>query len=221
MKKYSNDKRVVFNEEDHSYFLGEKKLTSVTQYISNFKTPFDKERISLAYAKKHNLTQKEVLDMWAKKGKDACTMGTFVHTIFEDYILKKPIKTNENYPKCKTALNLIVDYFQSKKLTPVETELIVYNENYAGQIDCIAKNEKGDHFILDWKTNGEIKMSNHWQSMKGVYKYLDDCAFNHYSIQLNAYKGMCKEYDIKGCYIVHLKEDSYQFIKASDIDVNM
>ena len=31
---------VVFNEDDHSYYLGDKYLTSVTQYISKFKTPF-------------------------------------------------------------------------------------------------------------------------------------------------------------------------------------
>ena len=221
MKKYSKDNRVIFYEENHSYFLGEKKLRSITQYISDFKAPFDKERVSLAYAKKHNLTQKEVLESWEKKSKDACTMGTFVHAMFEDYILKKHIKTNENYVKCDIARNVILDYFQSKRLTPVETEYIVYNDNYAGQIDCIAKNEKGEYFILDWKTNSEIKMSNHWQSMKGIYKSFDDCSYNHYSIQLNAYRKMCNEYPIKGCFIVHLKEDGYDFIEARDIQVNI
>ena len=221
MKKYSKDKKVVFYEDTHSYYLGDKKLTSVTQYISKFKAPFDKDRISLAYAKKHNLTQEEVLNSWAKKGKDACDMGTFVHAMFEDYILKQPIKTNENYPKCDVARNIILDYFQSKRLTPVATELIVYNNNYAGQIDCIAKNEKGEHFILDWKTNSEIKMGNHWQSMSGDYSMFDDCSYNHYSIQLRCYQKMCKEYDIKNCYIVHLKDDNYEFIEARDIEVNI
>ena len=219
--KYSKDKKVSFYEDTHTYLLEDKKLKSVTQYISQFKAPFDKDRISKAYAKKHNLTQKEVIDMWSKKGKDACTMGTYVHAIFEDHILGKPIKTDDKYPKCKTAESVIKDYFTTNRLTPVETELIVYNDNYAGQIDCIAKNNKGEHFILDWKTNGEIKRSNHWQNMTGIYKNLDDCAFNHYSIQLNAYRGMCKEYDIKGCFIVHLKEDSYEFIKAMDLEVNL
>jgi hypothetical protein len=32
---------------------------------------------------------------------------------------------------------------------------------------------------------------------------------------------MCKEYDIKGCFIVHLKEDGYEFIKALDIKVDL
>ena len=114
--KYSNDKKVSFYEDTHTYLLDGKKLKSVTQYISQFKAPFDKERISLSYAKKHNLTQKEVLDMWEKKGKDACTMGTFVHAIFEDYILGTPIKTDDNYPKCKIAESVIKDYFKSNRL---------------------------------------------------------------------------------------------------------
>ena len=51
MKKYSSDKRVVFYEDNHSYYLDGKKLTSITQYISKFKTPFDRDRISSNYAK--------------------------------------------------------------------------------------------------------------------------------------------------------------------------
>lgn len=217
-EKYSNDKRVVFYEDSHSYFLEGKKLTSITQYISKFKTPFDRERISLDYAKKHNRTQKDVLAEWDKKAKDSTDMGSFVHKMFEDYIDNKPIETKEEYHKCKIALDIIEDVFKSKRLIPVSTELIVYNETYAGQIDCIAKNEKGEHFILDWKTNKKIDHSNYWQSMKGIFSHLDDCSINHYSIQLRAYQKMCKEYDIKDCFIVHLNDDGYEIIKAKDIN---
>lgn len=212
---------MVFHEDSHSYFLGEKRLTSITKYISKFKAPFDKERISLAYAKKHNLTQNEVLDTWAKKGKDACDMGNYVHSVFEEYILNKKIIDCSKYEKCRVALSFISDYFESENLIPVETELIVYNENYAGQIDCIAKNKKGEHFIFDWKTNSEIKMGNHWQSMSGDYRVYDDCSYNHYSIQLRAYQKLCKEYDIKNCYIVHLEDEKYNIIEAREIEVKL
>ena len=57
--------------------------------------------------------------------------------------------------------------------------------------------------------------------MRGIYNVYDDCAYNHYSIQLNAYKGMCKEYDIKGCYIVHLQDEKYDLIKAREIKVDI
>ena len=221
MLKKSKDKRVVFYEDSHSYFLEGKRLTSITQYISKFKTPFDREGISKKYADKHGLKQEDILKEWDNKGKDSCIMGTYVHNVFEEYILNKKIIDISKYPKCKTALKFISEYFESEKLTPVETELIVYNDNYAGQIDCIAKNKEGKHFIFDWKTNSEIKKDNRWQSMTGIYNVYDDCNYNHYSIQLRAYQKMCKEYDIENCYIVHLEDEDYKIIEAKDIKVKL
>ena len=218
--KYSKDKRVSFEESTHTYTLdGNKKLTSITQYISKFKPFFDKDKISKQYAKKHGLEQSEVLKEWERKADESCIMGTYVHNIFEDFIEGKERTEIDviNYPKSKIALNVIEDLFVSQRLIPVETELIVYTDEYAGQIDCIAKNEKDEHFILDWKTNSEIKESNHWQSMKGKFNVYDDCNFNHYSIQLRAYQQMCKEYQIKDCFIVHIKDDDYDIIPARDI----
>jgi len=218
--KYSKDKRVVFKEEDHSYTLdGNKKLTSITQYISKYKAFFDKDKISQQYAKKHGLKQEDVLSEWKRKADESCIMGTYVHNIFEDFIEGKERNDIdfETYPKSKIALQIIDELFVSQRLTPVETELIVYTDEYAGQIDCIAKDDKGNHYILDWKTNKEIKQSNHWQSMKNKFNVYDDCNFNHYSIQLRAYQQMCKEYDIKDCFIVHIKESDYEIFTARDI----
>lgn len=216
--KTSKDGRVVFYEDNHSYYLDDKiKLTSITQYISKFKTPFDSNKIAGAYAKKHGLIKEDVLAEWSLKGKESCEHGTFVHSIFEDYINGKPFFIKDEYPKSRVAELVINELFNSKRLTPVETEMIVYNDKYAGQIDCIAKNQKGEYFILDWKTNKDIKKSNTWQKMIGKYDYLDDCSFNHYSIQLDCYKNMCTEYKIKDCYIVHLDNDSYELIKTKTI----
>lgn len=210
--KYSKDEKVCFDESRHTYFLGEKKLTSVTQYISQFKSFFDSDKIAQKYAKKHNLKKEDVLKMWSDKGKESCEMGTFVHKIFEDYILENPLELNDKYPKSYVAQKFIKDYFDTGKLIPVETEYIVYNDELAGQVDCIAKNKKEEYFILDWKTNKEIKYNNIWQNMKGIYSHLEDCNFNHYSIQLETYKNLCYEYDIKGCYIVHLDDYNYNII---------
>ena len=213
--KTSKDGCVVFYEDTHTYYLNDKKkLTSITKYVSKFKQPFDSDLIAGKYAKKHGLVKGDVLKDWAKKGKESCDSGTFVHSVFEDYINEKPLITKEEYPKSKVALLVIEELFKSKRLIPIETEMIVYNDKYAGQIDCIAKNKKGEHFILDWKTNKSIERENRWQRMTGKYDHLDDCNYNHYSIQLDCYKNMCTEYDIKGCYIVHLDNDSYEIIET-------
>ena len=219
--KYSKDGLVLFDEKTHSYFLGEKRLTSVTKYISKYKPVFDSEKIAENYAKKNNLIKEDVLKMWREKGEQACVMGTFIHKIFEDYIKGKHLSIRSDYPKCLVAQNFIKDFFDSGLLTPVETEYIVYNNELAGQIDCIVQNKKGEFFIIDWKTNNEIKYVNKWQSMLGEFCYLDDCSFNHYSIQLSKYQELCKEYDIKKCYIVHLNDYNYDIIEVKKVKFNV
>ncbi len=171
------------------------------------------DKIAGKYAEKHNLIKAEVIKMWKEKGHKAATMGTFIHKIFEDYINGNSIELSKDYIKSKVAEKIIKELFMSGRLEPIETEYIVYNDKYAGQVDCIVKSSKGEYFIFDWKTNSEIKYENRWQKMLGKYSELDDCSFNHYSIQLNMYKSMITEYDIKDCFIIHLKENDYDIIK--------
>lgn len=213
--KYSKDGIIKFDEGTHTYWNGEKKLQSVTSYISQFKQPFDKEKISFYYAKKHGLDQFEVLEEWERKGRESCEMGTAVHLVFEKYILGEGIVKTGDYPKEEIAEFVINDLFESERLIPVETEYIVYNDDLAGQVDCIAKNQKGEYFILDWKTNEEIKQQS-FKNKKMLKDYSDypDCNFYHYKIQLDTYKSMCTEYKIKDSFIVHLDNDNYNLLKV-------
>ena len=60
----------------------------------------------------------------------------------------------------------------------------------AGRIDAIIQFQREGKTItslLDWKT-GTIKLKNHFQKMKPPFSDLDDCAYNHYSIQLSLYR---------------------------------
>src|SRR5690625_3429197 len=158
--KYSKDGKVKFDEASHTYWLGDKKLTSVTTYISKYKSFFDSDEISEKYARKHGRTKEDVLLEWKQKADASCEMGTIIHAILEEYTLGNEIKKSDDYPKSKVAIKIIDDLFKTNRLTPVETEYIVYNDKIAGQIDCIAKNHQDEYFILDWKTNKEIKFDN-------------------------------------------------------------
>lgn len=218
--KYSKDKKVVFDEGPHTYMLGKRQLTSVTTFLSRFKNSFDREGISKAYAKKHKVSQTEVLADWDQKRDFSCEMGTAVHKIFEDYIDGKGIIASGTYPKEQVAIDFIYDYFVSGKLTPIESELIVYDtkKGLAGQIDCLAKKPDGTIVMLDWKTNKELNDTGFaGQRMKQPYTHLQDCNLNHYAMQLDTYKSMCKEYDIKKTFIVHIGFDKYKVIETKEI----
>ena len=219
MKKYSKDGKVLFNEENHTYFLGETQLTSVTTYINKFKNEFKRDIIASRVAKKNGVTKQEILDEWQAKGDYARTMGTAIHKIFEDYHESKEIVTPNEYEKEIPAVKCIEDIFVSGRLEPVEVEYIVYNDKYAGQIDMIAKNPKGEHFILDWKTNNSIDKEAYGNKhMLHKFHIFPDSNFYHYSLQLRIYQSLCKDYDIKDCFIVHIDVDSYKIMKTQKIN---
>lgn len=230
--KYSKDKKVAFNQESHSYFLGEKRLTSVTTLISKFKNDFDSDFHSKRIAEKRGVTQDEVLLEWSEKAKRSCDIGTAIHKIFEDYCEGKYSLTNgelsfEYMPlpaeyflefdqKRKVSLQFITDFFISGRLNPVYTEHIVYNNILAGQIDMVCVCPKGNYYIIDFKTNSTIDTYSYGKQMKGIMKNYPDANFYHYSLQLSVYKQMIKE-NIKHMYLIHIMPDKYKLIDCVDI----
>lgn len=220
--KFSKDERVKFVDSTHVYTdrLTGKKLRSVTSLISDFKPVFDKEKVSKAYAKKHGMKQADVLALWKAKGDKASSMGTDIHKIFEDYVNYGEIMAPGKWgDKEDTAVHAITELFVSNRLKPIETELIVYNEKYAGQIDLIAMNEQGEYFIIDWKTNNEITGENKWRQMLPPYEDYPDANLFHYALQLRIYKELCKEYDIKDCFIVHIQEERFDIIQVPEMNL--
>lgn len=217
--KYSKDGRVCFNPENHTYKLGDKYLQGVTGLIEKFKTPFDKEAVAAKYAAKHGLDKDTLLLEWEEKGRVSRDAGTRVHQVIEKYILTGEIIGEFETPKEAVAIRFIKDVFCTEQLTPIETEMIVYNDLIASQIDCIAVNEHGQHFILDWKTNKSISYNGYGKYMKDPFGMYPDASFFHYSLQLSLYKSLCKEYLIDGAFIVHFSDEGYSFIPIENMTI--
>ena len=76
-------------------------------------------------------------------------------------------------------------------LKVIECEKMLTDGEYAGTLDLIVQNAKNDLFIIDTKTTYVIA--------------------NYVSVQLGAYYLLAQNNGIyvKGCYILHLKPDSY------------
>lgn len=216
--KYSKDGKVCFNPDTHTYTLEGRMLEGVTTFISRYKNPFDTDTIAEAYALKHGLEKDAVINQWKDKGKKSCDDGTAVHQVFETYAMKGVIKTAGICQKEQIAVKFIEDFFLTKRLIPVECEGIVYNEKLASQIDLIAKNSRNDYFILDWKTNEKIdRCSFRDKRMLPPFNEYPDCSFYHYSLQTCIYKHLCKEYDIKDLFIVHIEQNNYNILKSENI----
>jgi hypothetical protein len=230
--KYSNDKSVVFDSESHTYTKNKKQLTSVTTFIHKFKNEFDSDFFSKKIALRDNKTQEEVLKEWSNKAKKSREIGTAIHKIFEDYtnkeysilnnefqfnFLELPVEyTLEFLEKSKIAVKFINEFFITNRLVPIYSEYIVYDNYLAGQIDMICKDKKDNYYILDFKTNDKIEKYSYNKKMKGIFNFLNDSSFYHYSLQLSIYKQMFDK-EIKGIYLVHIKKNEYEFIECEDI----
>lgn len=215
--KHSEDGSVHFDAKKHTYTKDGRQLQGVTSLISKFKQPFDKDGQALKYAIKNGLDKDAVLAEWEAKGKAAIDQGNAVHQIFEDYILQGHVGGGTQYPKQDSARRFIADIFAPARLVPVEAECIVHNDHIASMIDCIARDANGNHYILDWKTNKDVSADGWGRTMLPPFDHLPDATFYHYSLQLSFYRLLLKKYEIKEAYIVHIKDDGYDFIKHQNI----
>ncbi len=218
--KYSKDGQVVFNSDTHTYYKGEKRLLGVTSFISRYHEKFDAPVEAVKYAKKHGLDPVALLAEWEAKGLQSRTEGTATHLVLERYCETRSfdnLLTDVITPKQLVAAKFINDYFRTKKLTPVAWEYIVYGENLATQIDLIAKSEKGFYYAFDYKTSKEVSKNGYGKRMFKPYHELPDANYFHYSIQVSIGKQLCRDYDIKDLFIIHIGLENYEIIKADYI----
>ena len=223
--KYSQDKRVVFNDEDHSYFdtkTGE-QLTSVTTVLKQWKQPFNEDAVSLRCAEKRGTSQDSILNEWAVKRDKACEVGTYLHQGLEDSMKGlKPELDFQKYGKAKIIQKFIDEILSTGKIKPLMIEPIVYSLEHgvAGQVDLVGETDKGK-FVFDWKTNEEMKTSNFYSKMKPPFQDLDDCNFNHYQVQLNTYRELLQRDGIKidGMFVVWFDFFEWHFMKVKEFEV--
>ena len=183
---------ITYIDENHSYWLGEERLVSVTQYLSKFKQPFDTDRWSKHSAKKEGVSQQTIMERWDAKGKASLEKGTIVHNAAEMIIKGQDINLEGMPNEVKAAKNLWDHLKQKYNATTLKTEWVIGDARakVAGRIDALIQLEYDGKIVtslLDWKT-GTVKLDNKYEKMKSPFNGLEDCSLNHYSIQLSLYR---------------------------------
>lgn len=217
-----------FVEASHQYFYKNKLVKySVTQFLSRFSPPFDKEGISKKYAEKHKLNQEDVLSEWKRKGDISTTAGTIIHSYMEnakrgktfeiDYSLADELGIREEVEdRVSILLPQAKEFHQDtlNKLFPIQLEYTVGIEHYiAGNIDMLCWNKRANEFqIWDYKNVKSINQQP-GDFDKWCYKPFDkerDTNFVHYSMQLCTYKEILERtipIKIGGCYLVQFSSE--------------
>lgn len=141
---------VVFNEEEHRYFLGDKELKGITSSL-----------IRRAFPDKYKDIDPEVLANAARKGKE----------------LHEAIEFFDNFggnPEDATD-DRIMAYADLKYRMGLETianeYLVSDEENYASSIDIVMVNNKEEICLIDTKTTYYLDKSSTGLQLS-IYKYL-------------------------------------------------
>ena len=232
IKKLDAFSDYTFSETNHEYFYkGNKVKKSVTQLVSYYHKKFDREYWSEYKARKEGVSKELILEDWNKKSELSTTTGTQFHAYMEHSLAGKvfdpKISLREDVNSRLDGLIPLADKFLSDskhKLIPIKSEFIVgLEDKVAGQIDQIFWNDAQQEIqIWDWKTSKTIDTENRYgDKMLYPFEDLDDCAFNHYSLQVNIYKYLLayQEIDVGKCYIVQFHENNSNYEIFESIDL--
>lgn len=196
---------IIFTPQQHKYSSIEPDgidWLSVTSFISNFKQPFEADRIAEKSAKNkkskwYGMTPEDIKAAWKAEANRATSLGTWYHNCRERDICE--LSTMERHgqviPVVKPIEKEGLKYSPSQKLSEgVYPEHLVYlkSAGLCGQSDLVEV-VNGNVHITDYKTNKEIKVEGYtnWegvtQKMLPPVSHLDDCNLNHYALQLSMY----------------------------------
>ncbi|CAM9154488.1 unnamed protein product [Ectocarpus sp. 8 AP-2014] len=229
LNSHERDGRIGFEEEGHKYFVDgvpalSEGYVSTTTLIHSLFPKFDadvvitKMRASSRWeeSKYYGFTSDHIKQMWEKSGKDAAAAGTAMHHNLELCQNGLPHDTASKEFQLFSAFTT-----DNPALRPFRTEWLIFDEDsrITGSVDMVYTDDDGRFFICDFKRSKDIKRSNRWQKgCSPMTSDLDDCNFNHYSLQLGIYKAILeKNYGIKisSTFLLVLHPAQPQYIEVS------
>jgi hypothetical protein len=109
---------------------------------------------------------------YRKERDKAADIGTTAHFLIECFLNNQVADLSdygqEDIDKALLCYNKFVDWWDEQNLEKVATEIQLVNEfyRYGGTIDLIARTQKGEHILLDFKTSKKISES-YWRQCAG------------------------------------------------------
>jgi ATP-dependent exoDNAse (exonuclease V) beta subunit len=177
-------------------------------------------------SKYYGKTSDEIKTEWDKIRDEAADAGTKMHLAIEQFYNSQidttiPLEQDKNVVNTREYNHFKEFQVDHHHLVPFKTEWRIFDEDLkiAGSIDMIFHDpeNKGCIYIYDWKRSKEIKYQNRFQKANKPIEHLDDCNYNHYTLQLNVYKYIIeKNYGLKATelaiVVFHPNNDTYRKI---------
>jgi len=211
IKKRQDELGLVFEEEKHIYTMnGRKDYPSVSKVLKKFYKAFPTEEAAYNKAGGDPERQKQLMEEWAAAGSYSTNLGSRVHFVLEDEVVKK----NGSYKDLRkpifdcdltqlmTSDKMIVagkrylELLEQRKVVLLDTEMVLGDPDlgYTGQPDKVwlTMNKAGTEFgflITDWKTNKpkNFQETSYTERMYKPFDSLPNTALGHYYVQLPLY----------------------------------
>ncbi len=222
LKKQFKD--IKFVPETHQYFLYGEEYISVSSLMNGLVKPFDREAMSKRVADREGVSQPEIKALWDIRRDFSTVKGSEFHLYVEKYLKeKKRIETITPIEHEIKQFHVFWDQKNEKKYEVLAVELILYDQDLklAGTLDCLLRDKKSQKtYIVDWKTNHEIKTINEYENFLPPLHHLDASDLNKYSLQTGFYRHMLEtktSLKITGSYLIHFsKGKNFEVINCRD-----
>lgn len=235
-------KGLIFDPEEHKYFLGEKEIPSVSSIV-NYYAPFDTEGIALRCSKnpRHEHFGKsveEILGIWDEKKKEAADAGTQVHAFGEACCLYRQGRMDEIDEEYKDRITTLGfearipkeeaaarwwDDLDLYRYVVVAKETRIVNPSlcYAGTFDLLLYDMESKSYLLrDYKTNEDL-FKFYGNMLKAPLNMIRANDAGKYTLQQNLYKLQLKNIgiNVSDMSLLWLKQDGlYQEVHLQDYD---
>ena len=221
--KHERDDRISFDEKTHTYYIdgSSEGIISVTTLIHQHFPKFDADNILKKMKNKNekypNMTDSQIKKLWTNNSINSSKDGTKMHKIIENYYNSIENKKSEEEESKEYKYFLNFNSSIKNRLQPFRTEWSIFDGQLelAGQVDMIYKKSDNTYALYDWKRSKEIKKENPFEKGLGKLSNLDNCNYNHYSLQLNIYKRLVEtRYNMKisEMFLVILHPDNENYI---------
>lgn len=199
-----------FDKENHIYTLNGKELKSVSSWIEQFVPEFNANIVSSVMSRTSEMSPEEIRAKWELKGKIAREQGNWLHDSIQYYL--KYDNEFENEP--------VKEFKKHQTDNTYYSEMIVYDDEYAGTIDLIEVIKKGKVKLHDFKTNENLYKKK--GKLKEPYKDLENTPMNKYRLQLSKYKEMLEK--MKDVEVVELNiwwwdEMKFEIISVEELPI--
>ena len=222
MKLENHFPSISFDREAHRYFVDGEEYTSISAILDRCIPAFDKERVSKWVASREGISQEEVKSKWDIRRDLSMVRGTEFHLYVQTYLEEKrkiPIQTPIEHE-----IQEFHRFWDGKNFFKYEilaTEIRVCDREWkiAGTVDCVLRHrETGQIYLIDWKTNQEIKRKNNRRYLLEPVSHLEDSNINKYMLQTSFYQFILEkntDLEITSSFLIHFpRGKSYAAIEC-------